>query len=254
MIHTGLTATYPRLQQPTGDSFSHPCPVCGELPLGKKGMSVLNEPQLSAQPCRHSTGWPCSGPQALPLISPHGTGIESSETRDNTAQLQSVGSTNTTICQTFDDQSKDFTTAMRAESGKKKNKQTTIWSRFLCRYTTFLFHWWHFSVQFLSQGNKRAKFSKVNKSHKLFQFFFKAGSSWPLASDFIGCSEWHAAAMANPTPQGCVSPLHTPGKSMLLLFQSVRPAGVPEDSVTYQPRALSVCSTVRSDKVKPSEV
>lgn len=122
MIHTGLTATYPRLQQPTGDSFSHPCPVCGELPLGKKGMSVLNEPQLSAQPCRHSTGWPCSGPQALPLISPHGTGIESSETRDNTAQLQSVGSTNTTICQTFDDQSKDFTTAMRAESGKKKNQ------------------------------------------------------------------------------------------------------------------------------------
>lgn len=233
MIHTGLTATYPRLQQPTGDSFSHPCPVCGELPLGKKGMSVLNEPQLSAQPCRHSTGWPCSGPQALPLISPHGTGIESSETRDNTAQLQSVGSTNTTICQTFDDQSKDFTTAMRAESGKKKTKQTTIWSRFLCRYTTFLFHWWHFSVQFLSQGNKRAKFSKVNKSHKLFQFFFKAGSSWPLASDFIGCSEWHAAAMANPTPQGCVSPLHTPGKSMLLLFQSVRPAGVPEDSVTW---------------------
>lgn len=122
MIHTGLTATYPRLQQPTGDSFSHPCPVCGELPLGKKGMSVLNEPQLSAQPCRHSTGWPCSGPQALPLISPHGTGIESSETRDNTAQIQSVGSTNTTICQTFDDQSKDFTTAMRAESGKKKKK------------------------------------------------------------------------------------------------------------------------------------
>lgn len=181
MIHTGLTATYPRLQQPTGDSFSHPCPVCGELPLGKKGMSVLNEPQLSAQPCRHSTGWPCSGPQALPLISPHGTGIESSETRDNTAQLQSVGSTNTTICQTFDDQSKDFTTAMRAESGKKKPKQTTIWSRFLCRYTTFLFHWWHFSVQFLSQGNKRAKFSKVNESHKLFQFFLKqeVPDLWP---------------------------------------------------------------------------
>lgn len=88
-------------------------------------------------------------------------------------------------------------------------------------------------VQFLSQGNKCAKFSQVNKSHKLFQIFFKVGSSWPLASDFIGCSEWHAAAMANHTPQGCVSPLHTLGKSMLLLFQSVRPAGVPSTRAAW---------------------
>lgn len=62
-------------------------PVCHGLPLGSRGMRVLNEPQLSAQPWRHSTGRPWSGPQTWPLISPHGTGTKSSETRhNNTAQ------------------------------------------------------------------------------------------------------------------------------------------------------------------------
>lgn len=54
------------------------------VPLGRWGMRVLNVPQLSDQPCTHSTGWPCSGPQALPLISPHETGTDSSETEHKT--------------------------------------------------------------------------------------------------------------------------------------------------------------------------
>lgn len=46
-------------------------------------MSVLKEPQLSAQPCRHNTGRPSSGPQTLPLTSPQGTCTHSSQSGDD---------------------------------------------------------------------------------------------------------------------------------------------------------------------------
>ncbi len=49
------------------------------IPLGSNGIRVLNVPQLSAQPCRHSTGRPLEGPQTWPLISPHGTVILNSD-------------------------------------------------------------------------------------------------------------------------------------------------------------------------------
>lgn len=53
-------------------------------PLGRRGMRVLKVPQLSDQPCRHSTGRPSSGPQTLPLSCPHGTGMDSSESGHET--------------------------------------------------------------------------------------------------------------------------------------------------------------------------
>lgn len=55
-------------------------------------MSVLKVPQLSAHPCRHSTGRPLSGPQALPVISPHGTRTHTSETGRNTRQRKAAWS------------------------------------------------------------------------------------------------------------------------------------------------------------------
>lgn len=53
-------------------------------PLGRRGMRVLKVPQLSDQPCRHSTGRPSSGPQTLPLSCPQGTGMDSSESGHET--------------------------------------------------------------------------------------------------------------------------------------------------------------------------
>lgn len=50
-------------------------------PWGSRGTRVLNEPQLSAQPCRQSTGRPWSGPHTVPLISPQGTWTRRSDSR-----------------------------------------------------------------------------------------------------------------------------------------------------------------------------
>lgn len=70
------------------------------VPLGRRGMSVLNVPQLSAHPCRHSTGRPPSGPQALPLICPHGTWTHTSETAPHTTKSTTTTSTSTTTIAT----------------------------------------------------------------------------------------------------------------------------------------------------------
>lgn len=50
-------------------------------PWGSRGTRVLNEPQLSAQPCRQSTGRPWSGPHTVPRISPLGTSTRRSYSR-----------------------------------------------------------------------------------------------------------------------------------------------------------------------------
>lgn len=65
---------------------SHACVSGSSSPWGSSGMRVLNEPQLSAHPCRQSTGRPCSGPHTVPRISPQGTATRTSDSTQTNKQ------------------------------------------------------------------------------------------------------------------------------------------------------------------------